>query len=491
MKPLCSLLALLPWSALRGQTFDTAAIQLPAGVVLTGVLPADLDGDVQRDLVLACRTETPRRRELRFHRRAVDGTRFTNTPTSPPLPLDDDVIAFAVADLRPTPGQELVLLTAERAVLAEPGAAAGDEPRYESLGAISLVWPAASREFALPLRDAGVDLDGDRKEELLLPEGDGAVWLRADGAERLRLPPFQSPFAELNRGAARLQGDRSRLQLQIGGSRQGRSDQPLASVSRRVPAVQPADLDGDGRVELLALRNDRLFVAAVGALGTPAVRPLPLPADRLQPFDPDFDVQLNDVDGDRRLDLLLTTSARRGDDIEVRIDLFRVRDDGSWPDKPDGRLRLQTLAAPPQLADADGDGRLDLLAVTMRTDALRGLTGDAPTALEAQLNIYRNVGGRFSVPAAMSVVVRLPIETGGSDAFARLLPATASGSGTMLLRADGQLQRRPLARNDERLRLLEPDGRLPLTKDTHLLLDVDAGEILVLERSELLHVSLR
>jgi hypothetical protein len=473
---------------LRSQDFDVAAIQLPKGEVLTGALAADFDGDGQRDLILACRRDDARQRSLRFHRRSADGPRFTNVSALPPLAVDDDVIAFAAADLRPTPGEELVLLTAERAVLAMPG----DEPRYESLASIALVWPAAEREFVLPLRHASVDLDGDGSAELLLPEADGALWLRGERSARLRLPPFASPFAAVGNGAASLRGDGNRLRLQLGGEPDDESDddEPLVRIARRAPPVYVADLDGDGKLELFALRNDQLFIATPEALATPRVRTLPLPPDRLRPLDPDFDVQLVELDGDSLPDLLLTTSARRGDEIEVRIDVFRTRADGTWAEKPDGRLRLSTLAMPPQLVDVDGDGRRDLIALTMRTDLLRGLTGGAPTALEAQLVVFRNAGGRFAMPAALNSVLRLPVEIGAGDAFAKVLPPNG-GEALLLVHADGQLQRRPFVRDGERLRLGDPDRRLPIGKDGKLHFDELTGDVQVQSRSELLHVRVR
>jgi len=237
------------------------------------------------------------------------------------------------------------------------------------------------------------------------------------------------------------------------------------------------------------VRNDRLFFADPRRAMQVSNRPLPLPGDRLSLFDPDFDVQLVDVDGDNRLDLLLTTSARRNDEIEVRIDLYRTRADGSWADKPDSRLRLQTLTMPPQLVDADGDGVLDVVAVTVRTDALRALAGDAPVAIEAQLNIFRGNGERFATPALLNQPLQLPPRDDRRRPFLHVLAGRDGKPGQILLHQDGALLRRPLQRSGERLQLAAADRRLPVPEQARI--DAfGADEVTVRSKRELLHVRL-
>jgi hypothetical protein len=490
-------LAVAAWlvvAAAAQQTPVTATIQLPAELELTSVLAIDIDRDGRSDLALGCHDAAKRQRELRIHVRGKDDVAFTNQPSLPPLPLDRDVIAFTFADLRPAPGRELVLLTAERAVVVERDA--DGTPSYSAIGDIRLVWPAPDRERVMPLLDACVDLDGDGGDDLLLPEPDGAwLQLQAPAAQhRLRLLAWRSPFAGKGNGAANLQGNRLDLQLQLDDGdddANGRDRGPLARIRQRAPRVEVLDLDGDGRRELVSVRNGLLMIDNPRGDGVPrnSALPLPLPADRLTLFDPDFDVQLVDVDGDRRLDLLLTTSARRNDEIEVRIDLYRTRADGSWADKPDSRLRLQTMTMPPQLVDADGDGVLDVVAVTVRTDALRALAGDAPVAIEAQLNIFRGTGERFATPALLNQPLQLPPRDDRRRPFLQVLAGRSGEPGQVLLQQDGALLRRPLQKNGVRLQLAEPDRRVPVPEQARIDW-IGGNEVLVRSKRELLHVRL-
>lgn len=465
-------------AALAPQEPAVATIQVPAHVVVTGTLRSDVDGDGRDDVVLACRNTETKGRELRLHRRRAEGPPFDNTPSLPPYELESDVVAFTFADVTPAPGRELVLLTAERAVAVERDA--DGVATYRPLFAPRLVWPAADPDFVLPLPDAPCDFDGDGRCDLLLPQPDGAVLWRAAGAEPflLTLPRKQSPLAGRqkgphgNGGPASLSGDELRLRFRLGDDDGDASnDGPLLRLRATAPPCRCLDLDGDGRLDLVALRNGSLFAGMQRTDGRIERREwaLPLPEDRLVLFDPSFDVQCADLGGDGRAELIVTTSARRDDEIEVRIDVFAAGADGGWGTQSNGRLRVQTLAQPPQLVDADGDGRLDLVLLTVRTDMLRGLTGDGPQALDAQLAIFRGNGERFVLPAMLQQALRLPASAeGGNTPFVRVLAGTGGTAGELLAREENVLQRRPLRRDGERLQLLPAAAKFVLPKRARL-----------------------
>jgi hypothetical protein len=255
------------------------------------------------------------------------------------------------------------------------------------------------------------------------------------------------------------------------------------------------DLAGDGVRDGLALRNESLWCWSIdpgtGIAATPKSTALPLPEDRLELFDPAFDVQLADVTRDGRADLLLTTSARRNDEVEVRIDLFVQRDAaGTWSTKPDNRLRMQTLATTPQLVDADGDGRLDLVAITVRTDLLRGLTGEGQTSLQAQLNVFRGSASGFDVPAMLNQQLQLPVRQGRQRSpFVRVLAGPDGAA--LLLRIEDRIALQPLQCFDTRLRLSPPSWQVPIPPAAAPRLARGAPEVLVVDEHELLHVSWR
>ncbi|MBL9077224.1 MAG: VCBS repeat-containing protein [Planctomycetes bacterium] len=479
---------------LAPQQPDVCSIQVPPHVVITGTLRGDVDGDGRSDLTLACRDTTSGRRELRLHLRSDGAVPFAALPSRPPYGLETDVIAFAWADTTEAPGRELVLCTAERVVAVERDA--DGAPLLRPLFAHRLVWPAADPDFALPLAEARGDVDGDGRDDLLLPRPDGATWWRPGGAEvELALPPRRNALAgratRNGNGAASLSRDELQLRLPFGDDDADADRGPLLRVRATAPPFRAIDLDGDGRRDLAAVRNDALFAWLQQADGTFAARELalPLPADRLSLFDPAFDVRCADLDGDRRADLVLTTSARRDDAIEVRIDTFAALAEGGFGAAATGRLRVQALARPPQLVDADGDGALDLVLVTVRVDLLRTLSGDGPQALDAQLLVFRNTGGRFAQPALLQAPLRLPANAEGQHAaFVHV------DGGALVAFEEQRLERRPLARDGERLTLLPPTTAWPLPDGARVEPrepDAPTDEVLVRTEHELRVVRLR
>ena len=483
---------------------EVVALQLPKTIRLTDVLDVDVDGDGRLDLVLACFDEQTKKRELRTHLRSARAPLFAGEPSTTPYALERDVIAFTFADVHASPGRELVLFTAERAVAVLPAPSPGEAPRYEPLFGHRLLWAVPDADEVLALDDVVHDVDGDGLDDFLLPEGDGACLVlqrRKDGAVSFlppvlwQLPAWRSPLeAGTAGGPIRARGGELRFDF-FDDAAEDIDRGPLVQLRARTPRMLLCDLVGDGVCDALALRNDRLWCWAIGPgaqmSATPASITLPLPADRLTLLDPAFEVQFADLNRDGRADLLLTTSARRNDEVEVRIDLFLQRDAAeAWAAKPDCRLRVQTVATAAQLVDADGDGRLDLVAITVRTDLLRGLTGEGKTSLQAQLNVFRGNAAGFDVPAMLNQQLELPVRQGRQRSpFVRVM--TGPAGATLLLRIEDRIALQPLQLDGTRLRLLPPVWQVPIPPTASPQLARNAREVLVLDKRELLHVSWR
>ncbi|HEX6812214.1 MAG TPA: VCBS repeat-containing protein [Planctomycetota bacterium] len=485
---------------------EVTALQLPKTMRLTGFLDVDVDGVHGRDLVLACFDETTKRRELRTHLRSARTPVFAGEPSATPYALERDVIAFTFADVDARAGRELVLFTAERAVAVLP--AAEGAPKYEPLFTHRLLWAAPDPTRVLALDDVVHDVDGDGRDDFLLPEVDGArlvLQRLADGKTGFaatlswQLPAWRSPLtAGTAGGPARVGGGEMSLRLGLLDDGYEEEQRPLVDLRARAPRFLLLDLGGDGVRDGLAVRNDSIWCWAIGAgaaiAAAPASIALPLPEDRLTLFDPAFDVQLADVNGDRRADLLLTTSAQRNDEVEVRIDVFFQQigqqrpDAGPWAAKPDGRLRVQPLATTPQLVDADGDGQLDLVVNTVRTDLLRGLTGGGPTSLQVQFNVFRGGNTGFQVPAMLNQQLQLPVATEGRGPFLRVLGGPAGTPGALLLRNDDVMALQPLQREGASLRLMPQRWQVPIAKTARPRLARGASEVLLVDEHELLHV---
>lgn len=460
----------------------------------------DVDGDGREDLVAVVGADD--RRELRIWKRRSDSPQFGGDPRV--VALDKDVVAFAFLGSATGAEKRIVLFTSERAALLIAGKEGAAE--YRPLFAHRIVWPVASMLDCIPLEPWTRDLDGDGDLDLVLPEPDGArVVLQQAGdgdpsyavGAQWRLPPWRNP-AELRGRATKgagLRNGNEGFQFEFGGDEESATDArekgPLASVRARSPVVHIVDLDGDGKLDACAVRNGALWwwkqrEPSVFA-DEPARIPLPLPEDRLPLVDPAFDVQLQRLDPDARADLLITTSATREDTIETRIDLVS-HGDGALPfaDAQPSRLRMSTLAGPPQLADANGDGVLDLLAVTLRTDLLAGLAGDK-AVLEVQCNVFRGEGRRFVMPAMMVETLQLPVKRRrGGGAFVRLMDGQDGKPGALLVHDGDFMALRPLVVAGRKLALNEGMFRVPVAEGaTALAPKSDAGEVIVVSEREI------
>lgn len=479
----------------------TATIQLPAGQKVTGALRTDVNDDKRQDLVLACYDDKTGKRSLRVHlRQSSRKTAFQSVPSGKPYDIDKDVVAFTFLDCASAPGRELVLLTPEQvvAVVAKPDGARG----YQRLARHQLVWPAANPVAIVPLNDAAIDFDGDGRMDLVLPKPDGWSVLFQDRTgdqttfvrtETVALPRWEGSFGKAIRGRG-ISANGNSIELRMRSGKPTDVAGMLVRTATRTPGCKIVDLDSDGRLDLAMFRNDHMHAARQQQAGklTVSAQPLPLPPNRLKAIDPAFNVQWPDVNGDGVADLLLTTSAQRDGDIEVRVDLFLADKNGAWADKPDSRLRMQQLARAPQLMDVNGDGKDDLVCVTLRTSAMANLTNPKAASFDGQLTIYRNDGKAFVTPSLLTKQMPLATDAQLRRALLVVRPGRRGRPGDVLIHTNGNLERRFLNLKGAQLTMGKADAKTPISKGANILvIDEYGDDLLIVNGSEVRHVSFR
>jgi hypothetical protein len=263
-------------------------------------------------------------------------------------------------------------------------------------GAPPTAGPAVPTLFArgpgrpLVFWDAAADLDGDGRDEGWFPaaEGNGATVVVGGAGVRT-------------------------LSIESGNRAETTAEHALV---RRVfvPVLEAADLDGDGRKELLAHEEDHLVVwggagAGDGAPEAPLFRlPLGLARTDLGPDDIHTPrLQVADADRDGKADLLVTLVTGRRDQVStLRTRLLHFP--GPFRDGATGRLvpprvRIDTesIALHPRFLDLDGDGDLDYLGDSIRgteADLLRRVLGQAPTIWHVAFRFDRAKGTFEEVP---------------------------------------------------------------------------------------------
>ncbi|RME48156.1 MAG: VCBS repeat-containing protein [Deltaproteobacteria bacterium] len=338
------------------QTFVRYVVPKPEGSETFLLL--DADGDGRQDLLFPrpAKGGKPARlfRSPWWKRGAAKGERAV-------FSFPADVALYDVGRVG-SEGEELLLLGArglETAVLLP-----------ERFGPVRRIAPIPSifsgvRSVPLPARSPfAIDLDGDGRVELLVPQYDRIAIYRfdAEGGLRAEAPWFVIPVSPKSTVA------------EGGGAARGE-----VRLSYRLPAVRAHDIDRDGRLDLVVVGERRLHLFLQSKSGTfpekGIVIDLPHPTQteqeegevRIGNGREDFAnlVHLGDLDDDGMLDLVISRTSIReslfNPKTQFEIYLGRLRPTPSFPEKPDHVIVSEGTQGPRvRISDIDGDGRMDI-----------------------------------------------------------------------------------------------------------------------------------
>lgn len=247
---------------------------------------------------------------------------------------------------------------------------------FGARGAVDLDVASGTRTPLPPARKAASQFERSPSAAILW--WDGVADLDGDGRDECWVP---------TRGTASamrvLAGDPSKdVTLSLAVNNRAHTSIEHAILRRiDVPTLQPVDLDGDGQRELMALRAGALLawslVDTAEEPRAPAFR-LPLPfLERPEGLGPEMlyapRLQLDDVDGDGKTDLLVTLISGRSDRIGSLRTTF-VHYPGPFRNPDTGvlvpmraRIDTESVALHPQFVDLDGDGAKDYVGDSIRS----------------------------------------------------------------------------------------------------------------------------
>ena len=339
----------------------------------------DIEDDGTPELVLAVRPEGADRRELRIY--TLDARGVLSASPSRVVPVLKDVTAYGFGDVRAEEGRELLFFTrggvfslstkldglrgnVQRLVqcdlvfdIPDPGALAYWEYVLDGgPGDRDVVVVPGHYSFSL----WGAGDDDSTSYRQLLDFADVVNAGPADSAENIVVNQSASvSVAGSNVSVDRDDADGSRLMIDNG----ERVKRSLISFDRTYSAPALADLNGDGRTDLIVPGKTTLRIHLATDRGIPRkptrVESIP---DYLGDSPPG---ELIDVDGDGDADLVSLRSAEgEGSGIVSEVHtLIVMLNDGErlLPAKPDQLMRFEAMELRTEIADVDGDGIRDLV----------------------------------------------------------------------------------------------------------------------------------
>ncbi len=400
------MLSVLLLSLLTAPDAGAESHYLDASLDLDGQLLSwrflDLNDDGRRELVLAVLAPSGER-ELRVHRLDAGGLEREASTVVPILP---DVLAWGAADVREEPGRELLLLTRAgawsysltlpgyrgnaRRLVAEP--LLYDMPDPRELPYWAYVLPAEGGDaLLLPGRER-LSVWGPPRSRDEGPENgdseDGVA--QADYALQTALATEQEEASTEELGPdGRSRGAGVSVTIDEpspflpAGNGAGSS---LLEDAHSTTAPALLDLNGDGRLDLLLARDERLsFYLGVDA-GTPAAptRVEALPEALLGTDEREVEFNLADINGDGLIDVVaVVADAEDGFENRLhRVLVYRGRADRLLSDEPDQVLRFEAGGLEVNVADVDGDGRMDLTVQKLVLPSILGTVTGGVTGIE-------------------------------------------------------------------------------------------------------------
>jgi len=452
------LLAILP--ALAGgaraeEPFEILELPVKGRTVAAAI--AELDGDGRADLLAVNFRGVPpdERREIHVRYQRADGG--FGLAADAVLPLPPDAAAWDLAGLGDDADarDELLLLRRDRVTRLSLH---GRRPSWRDVDAGGPTLAIAPDERGLdPLalvrtgiaRGPHLLIPGLGEVVVVLPSGAIVARLETGARANYFIPPRPGPLIGENE----------------------------VEVYLDQPRIELGDVDGDGLLDVVTSQRHEIRVfrqRAGGALAPVADRVVPLrrlsAADHVRGSG-SVRSALADLDGDGRVDLLITHAAEGLLDArsETRVHLNR---DGAWNlAEPDQRFTTAGGFATEELVDLDGDGALELVSVrvplgllelaemlvTRSVDAHVAIRQRTPGGPSADAPSYRR---KFSVPFSF--------ETFRPRGFIGNVATDWNGDGLrdLLLSGDGEAlevylgaEERPFAKRAGR-QGLDTDGRL-------------------------------
>jgi len=361
------LLAMLPAPEGDGGSLEFRVQYLPVHGRRQESLFDDFDGDGRADLlnVSIDFDRNPPERWLALHRFRGG---FPEKPDRI-WPVSDRACALVFGDFLPGGGTEVGFMAEDGLWVYPPGKEGPSQVPVKLLHARTFFRVPSMRN--LPVWWWRADLDGDRRDDVILPLEEGYRVCFQTGPGVFGRSALLE--ADLPEGTPRTLAAAARAEiLEVVAAH-------FLSVVE-VPRIQPVDINGDGLQDLVSIQGDTLHCFFQKEPGVfPARRPhrisfsVPTLKDTAKKGTVNLAmVRFVDFDGDGIADLVVTRiegTVGLWDSIKTSVYLHRGTGRGNF--SPDKRVQIDGVSIDPEFLDMNGDGKLDLVTSRLRTDLVR------------------------------------------------------------------------------------------------------------------------
>jgi hypothetical protein len=358
------------------ELFDITAIPNEGRSVAAEL--AELNGDGRTDLFVVTLVGIPpeEERTILVYLQREDGSLPSRPDHTIPLPHWSAV--YDVADVRKdSPGEELVLLRPEGTTLLSLADASGRSWSLDVPGPTSVGLADDERGFE-PFRIAYGDFAAE--PWLIVPQIGQLTALSSDGAveARIAVPRRANYFVIPATGLVSLESD---FQIYID-----------------VPKLSIGDVNGDGRTDIVnSTRHEiRVFLRQEdGSFEFEPSRTIPLrmvtPRDHIRGSGGVVS-EIKDIDGDGRVDLLISHVKGSFADATTTIYVYMNRDGGWNIQAPDQILSAESSLVSNALFDFDQDGRRELIRLELAFSLVEFVELLVSREVDVTISIHRYEG---------------------------------------------------------------------------------------------------
>jgi hypothetical protein len=345
---------------------DYVSSEIDTGDNRQGYWAADMNGDYLQDILITTWSES-KGRELLIYLQDTNG-KFTGTPWRH-IEIKKDIVAFSMADMRPDPGNELLLFTGT-AVYSLSCAKEGYTNNLKKLIAWELIKSVPDKK-RIEFMDVARDLNNDGFIDLLIPGHDQYALLRGQAKEMFS-SPLILPEAKVIINKSRRNQDS--FTIGSGGVSSGGPDiyanlivyklqpepadniiyPPILNYAHWIPGVSTGRFNNDGITDFIYLddmETEKKNTKRLNLLYQLGAGELPSVPGWQAEIAINESIKIMDINGDNLTDI--ATTKMQG--LNTTIYIFLNREGKFNFDKPDHVTKLSGILSDFQAIDFNRD----------------------------------------------------------------------------------------------------------------------------------------